>query len=421
MAFTPVDLTPTQKRTLEAARMGLMSAGPFYAFYFHAEMIELFTKDIPTACTDGRRIWINPDYVANRDPMEAVFIYAHEVSHVVCRHPQRMGHYSKVGMIRTKPYDNNLAQQCMDFVINADLIETKVGRFNPDWCFRADVRSSDLWEDVYDRLYDKYQSQGGGGMSDGAGKGQASNGAKGDPVARAGDGRMDEVHPPVVDEQTGREDAPSDMGHKEAVARAAAAAKAMGNLPQNLQRLVEELLAPQVSWQDHIRMTVFGRVGPRREDASRLSRRRLVLNPVITLPGTRAYGTNLIVVVVDTSGSIGPEILRLFLSEVGGILADLRPRRIVVLGCDAAITQVDELTSSDDLEDLRVRGVRGGGGTSFVPPFEWVDEHGLRPDALVYLTDMYGRFPTVGPGYPVIWAATTDLEAPFGDVVRIKE
>ena len=45
----------------------------------------------------------------------------------------------------------------------------------------------------------------------------------------------------------------------------------------------------------------------------------------------------------------------------------------------------------------------GGGGTSFVPVFDWIAGRGLRPDLLVYFTDAEGQFPQRAPDYPVIW------------------
>lgn len=31
---------------------------------------------------------------------------------------------------------------------------------------------------------------------------------------------------------------------------------------------------------------------------------------------------------------------------------------------------------------------KGGGGTDFVPPFRWVEENGIFPQCLIYLTDL---------------------------------
>jgi ribosomal 50S subunit-recycling heat shock protein len=69
---------------------------------------------------------------------------------------------------------------------------------------------------------------------------------------------------------------------------------------------------------------------------------------------------------------------------------------------------------------IRHKGAPGGGGTSFIPVFNWVDEQRLTPDALVYLTDMKGSFPQHAPSYPVIWGSILkDKKAPFGEIVDI--
>jgi predicted metal-dependent peptidase len=61
----------------------------------------------------------------------------------------------------------------------------------------------------------------------------------------------------------------------------------------------------------------------------------------------------------------------------------------------------------------------GGGGTEFAPIFEYIDQNGLNPHALVVLTDMYGPVPDRGPNYPVIWACTSSQVAPFGETISV--
>ena len=88
------------------------------------------------------------------------------------------------------------------------------------------------------------------------------------------------------------------------------------------------------------------------------------------------------------------------------------------------MTRVDELVEPDDLSarfsDWRTSGIGGGGGTDFRPPFEKLEELGIVPDLAVYFTDMHGRFPDHEPAYPVVWAATTDKQPPFGAYVHVE-
>jgi len=104
----------------------------------------------------------------------------------------------------------------------------------------------------------------------------------------------------------------------------------------------------------------------------------------------------------------------------------VKPKRLVVIWCDASVDRVDELDDASDLEWLRKNPGKGGGGTDFRPVFEEIAEMGLEPDALIYFTDSYGSFPTEAPTYPVLWGDITgkpEDEAreryPFGDVVCI--
>ena len=62
---------------------------------------------------------------------------------------------------------------------------------------------------------------------------------------------------------------------------------------------------------------------------------------------------------------------------------------------------------------------KGGGGTSFVPVFDAVQESGEEPLCLIYFTDLQGTFPKEAPPYPVIWLTVEDGTAPFGEVLKI--
>jgi predicted metal-dependent peptidase len=127
-----------------------------------------------------------------------------------------------------------------------------------------------------------------------------------------------------------------------------------------------------------------------------------------------------VVVGVDTSGSVGPKELNMFMAEISGILADVQPKRLIIMWCDANIGRVDECEDENDLNTLRCKGVPGGGGTSFVPVFEEIEKMNITPDALVYLTDGMGTFPRTAPKYPVIWGNIYPASKyPFGDVVDI--
>ncbi len=415
-----------QRQALDVARVGFMSACPFYAHMFYSICREVLTLGVPTAATDGRHIFINPEYVASLKPAERIFVYAHEMKHVVDRHPQRMAHYAREGKLGGLDWDQHLFNQAADYCINAELQAEGVGMMNPSWLWDAQTSPEDLTEDTYARHFKAKPPQPQGSKPKPApgktlaGSGHGPRGVPGDKQADSQGGGFDSLMAPPVSPVTGKADLPDDGEFKEAVARAATAAKAMGKLPGSLQRKIDTILEPQVDWREHVRMVMTGHIGARRETWDKLNRRRLVLNPMVCMPGRRGYGAELVAVVVDNSGSITEAELRAYFSEVAGILADVRPREVVLIWCDAAVRQVDRASSLDEMEHIRVKGSPGGGGTDFNPPFDYLEREGVRPETLIYCTDMHGRFPVQAPGYPVVWAATTSVVAPFGDTVHVK-
>ena len=118
----------------------------------------------------------------------------------------------------------------------------------------------------------------------------------------------------------------------------------------------------------------------------------------------------------DCSGSISTRQLGLFEAEARSILEGQRPQRLYVLYFDAAVHRVDTYGAG---ERIHLNPV-GGGGTAFGPCFEWLEERGILPQCLVFLTDLYGSFPPSAPEYPVLWASTGGSQAPFGEIIPMQ-
>jgi predicted metal-dependent peptidase len=127
-------------------------------------------------------------------------------------------------------------------------------------------------------------------------------------------------------------------------------------------------------------------------------------------------GIGEVAIAVDCSGSVSTRQLRLFEAEVRSILEGQQPERVYVLYFDAVVQKVEtyEARQRIDLEPI------GGGGTEFGPCFGWLEDRSIRPQTLIYLTDLYGSFPTSVPAYPVLWASTGSQKAPFGEVIPMQ-
>lgn len=369
---------------------------PFFASLL-LDMMEVKVGKFPgvfppgneTAATNGKTIWIDEDFLDSMPLPEAVFVVCHEVGHAMWSHMSRAKKYMDTGF-EGKPFDARLWNIAGDYVINDLLVESKIGKMPKVGLHdRSKGTSEDMVDDVYRKL-----------LNDPDMNGQGAGGQ--------GQGGFD-IHIPDAG-------AANEAEWKRAVKTAADAAKAMGKLPDNLKRFVEQLLNPTIPWQEKLRHHVMKAIGRDSHTWSKPHRRRLITQGVV-LPSYTGFAAGHVVVAVDTSGSVSEKELRVFMTELQNILDTARPTGVTVIACDADIHDVTELAQGDALQD-NMPPLSGGGGTSFIPPFEWCKNEGLVPAALIYFTDMMGPFPEPVE-YPTIWCATTDHEGPFGETIRV--
>jgi predicted metal-dependent peptidase len=135
------------------------------------------------------------------------------------------------------------------------------------------------------------------------------------------------------------------------------------------------------------------------------------------LPTLRSHQLDL-VVAVDTSGSIKDSEMEEFIDEIDALKGQVRAR-ISLLACDAKLCEGAPWMFEPWEEFKRPKEVKGGGGTSFLPVFNWVEETGIHPDLLVYFTDAQGPFPPHEPHYPVIWLVKGKSKVPWGQRIQL--
>lgn len=404
--ISQIELTDVQKRKWIETRSALLWKAPAFTYILFqmlnpvkGELAAFFSKDVPIAATDGQMLILNPDTFFEFPLDERVFIVAHEILHCILNHcslgfAMRLANAVRYVDGTVLPYDQDLMNRAMDLVINDILIHDKLGKFPTIGLHDSRIATrDDSFMDAYRKIFKDKPDGGGGfdvlldpGTSQGKDPGQA------------------------VQER-------SSVAWDTAVAAAIASAKAQGKLAGGLERLLKEIVEPQVPWQDHLRATLARRVGGGGYDW-RKPDRNLIMRDIYA-PRRSGNGCGPIVVAIDTSGSIGQRELDVFFGELRGILEDAQPERVFVLWIDAKLHKVDELEEASEVGGLKPIG---GGGTSFLPAFDWIFDQSFQPDALVYMTDGMGRFPDKAPTYPVIWCDcyNRSTKYPFGDVVDVK-
>jgi len=414
---TACELTHKQREKWDMVRAAFLWQCPAFAHVFYEMMSQgkdraLFTKDVPIAATDGKTIMINPDTFFNYSMDENVFAVAHEIAHGIFNHMGIMYQCSQTGKVSypdgtSLPYDHQTMNIAADLVINDMLIESKVGSFNRDWLH--DTSYATYKDSVLDSYRKVFRQQQGKGK-------QPGNGPKGvsfDQHLAPGSGTGQDPNTAVQDR--------NDQQWKATVAAAVESARAQGKLPGAMDRFFGEVLNPQVDWREHLAAEFARKLGSGSYDWHRPNRRLIAreIDPIYA-PGPSGFGTGIVVVGVDTSGSIGPKEVDMFLAEVAGLLEDCKPKQLFLMWCDAKVHRVDECDEVGDLNEIRANGAPGGGGTSFIPVFDKIEELNITPEALVYLTDGQGSFPAHSPSYPVIWGSIYEQSVyPFGVVVNV--
>jgi len=413
---------------------------PFFATVLLSMDIFFGKTMYGTAETNGKFIRIQPEFMEAISNPEVEGVLVHEIMHVMSLHHLRMRKRHKVVW--------NMAG---DHAINIELMEN--GFVLPEGGLHDPQYKGQSTEEIYEHVYkdvefqecvtcvvvsssesgnsdpgdstavpssdpgtsddeqDELPGDGGegddGGEDDGdAGGGTDDDGSNPDD-STSDDDAGEETEEPwnwgnVLDAGEGLSDA--ELSHKETetkvmVHQAALSAKNMGcGSDQGIAERIIQCYEDDVEWKEFLRD--FVKTSFDKDDYSWSRPNRRHMQSGIYLPQMVGKSMEELVTAIDVSGSIDIAQLNRFGSALSSILMEFPKIEITVLYVDTSIQMVETLTSADLPLKLKTPG---GGGTSFIPPFNYVEKHKLDPKCFIYFTDMEcGQFPEE-PDYPVLW------------------
>lgn len=377
-----IRFSPAERMVL--ARVKLLESQPFFGtIAMRLRLVEAEQGPLNpcgTMATDGVSITWSPSFLAQISDKGIEGVIAHEVMHVAMKH-----HFRRK---RRDPRKFNIA---CDATINNDLKEA--GFKLPDGGVDMPQFKNMAAETIYDLLPDD--------PSGGAGWGQVM-----DHPSCNGGSEADQTH--------GEQEVNILVAQAAALQEKFNKAKSKGEMPGWMKRLVDEIVAPEVKWQDVLRRFITTRI-PHDYSWSRLNRR--FVHQGVHLPGVLKDGLGELVFLFDTSGSMTKGMLTRIYGECNSIVEDCRPERVHAIACDASVGNYRVL---EDGESLRPDIFVGGGGSDFRPAFKKLEDDGVKPAACVVFSDMMIDFPEEAPGYPVLMVATTDHESPAWGTERIR-
>jgi len=177
----------------------------------------------------------------------------------------------------------------------------------------------------------------------------------------------------------------NDIERKALVRAALVKAKETGDIPLGLCTYIEQLIQPKIKWDKYVSKLITHHIQIWVGTYQRRSRRQLPVKN-IRLPGIKTCGFKC-VIAVDTSGSIGLEELKTFISEVHSLVKRYNATDIIVVPFDAKAYDPIYIRNKGDINKLKK--LPGGGGTCIKPFFDKMKKIMSPLDTVIIFTDGY--------------------------------
>jgi len=409
----PAEIIRREAQRISVLRMQMVEHHPFWGHLLLSVRI-LGEPELPSiAATDClTTIWYNPLHTQHLDYRELGFVLAHE-----------LGHHVQESLPRMRGRDRHRWNCATDYAINR--MVARIGEWDgdgrgggPELRYRvpqAEIPGLGSARPLLDAQYDGmiaeviYEHLANEELPDEQTVTITIGGEAITGVSNHGGGI--DIHLPIdlTDEER---EILRDRVHE--AARVWGQKDRRGDVPGQVTRDFDLDAKPRVTWQRLLQDLVGQALEPEEYSYRKPNRRMLIEGFVV--PGVEQREGPDVVVAVDTSGSMSADELRTIGAELRTIsryAADL-----TVLIADAQIRQVIQ---AKDLPDFLANSrMKGGGGTSHIPVFDWLKEHNRRPDLFIGITDLFSRFPNDPPPFPVLWITQgRHGKAPWGRVLEV--
>lgn len=353
-----------------AARVKLLRLKPFFGSLVMnlkiVEMDEIQCKSINTACTDGRRILYNPDYITELNNMDFEYVQTllvHEVFHCAFSHINR-----RKGRLA------NVWNYATDYWINGYIGDPKMDHkflIKSDWLY--DEKYAGLSSDeIYNILIEDMRNNPNSGLNSGMGidgKGLV-------------DHHIDEMEDSKEDCNDGKS---LEQFWKDNLASAYFNASRAGLGSGGLSKYLGQLFDPKIKWYDRIRKSIEQHT---QTDYTWKKPNRRMFSTGIILPSMDNEAEVKLAIAVDTSGSIFHEI-EAFFSEIKGIV-NTYPKYTIYIACfDGEVKKPFIIRSEADFNEY-IHMIEGGGGTNFISWWNWFYDEKIneKVDTVIFFTDM---------------------------------
>ena len=398
MFNTTTELTPEQR--LQKAAIAILGHKAYTAmngvFMIGSKRIEHDPVKCPTAYTNGRDEVYGAEFVAQCSDANLRFLMIHECEHKMRRDLSVNRHLHDI--------DPRLANMAMDYVINAGIKKRHLG----DGFAKMD---GPLEIGCYDPKYEGWTTvQVFNDLRENQKRGYGQG-------AGSGDNALDEHGWGEAAEMDAEEAKALEQEIIEALRQGAIAA---GKLGHDVDRSITDMLHPPVDWREALREFVTDSCAGNEYSTYRRPHRRYLADNIY-MPSGASDKVGRILCAGDMSGSIGQREQALILGAIADMADTVKPEGLDMIYWHTEVSRHEAYEADDVSKFANSTKPTGTGGTDVRCVPAYMQEHGLKPQCAIVITDGHlyggwGEWPC-----PVLWVifdnagATPDV----GNVVHI--
>lgn len=449
---------------LAMARNHFILKAPFFGLLASGLEMTDASRWLHTVATDGQKFYYNVGFLKKLTGRGVQFCFAHTILHCAYEHFNR----SEVPMATLDKLftDEELTEEdkktiykmvysvAADYAVNRDVISVlyNVHSQNNNANIKKELDvliPADIIPLYYDPKYKdsstedilidllKQTANGENPLSKGmtlddhsvlgkmgSGNGQLGSGGPGqgsedDPSYYNGRPRMSDEERNTVMAQFQQNVFQAFQAHEESIA---AGGRSAGSVPGDIERYIGKLRNPEINWRQYINSRFISKFQSSDESWSSIDRRSF--GDDLYLPGKKEREKVEIVVILDFSGSISDEMITDFVTEIYGMACQYDDYEITVWCFDSIVREnsVKVFTKSNISELPNYKG-EGGGGTSFLANWAYMDKKKIKPKLIVMFTDGYTGDDYGVPGFAeTIYVVNSEVVIPeeFGITIRYR-
>jgi len=402
------------KEKLKRARIQIQKKNSFFA-YLSLYLKFKESKDLPDYAGAGVDVkgnfYYNKDFIEKLKGKEVEGVVVHEILHLSLLHLLRQG--GRDGYI---------------FNLSADVVVNQLIKDNgfslPKGCIMSDYNNQieiggviieDCNKKTAEHIYSELIKQA-KEINKKLGKDGSGDGMRFDEHIKGGekskDGKAKKLSPA---ERKGLEKL---WGNR--IQEALTISKMKGDIPVGMERLVGELHKEKINWKALLNQYITQQIP---YNYSYKSCHKKSVSTGFYMPDMTKEKID-ISIMIDLSGSVGKKEMTDFLSEICGIARAYQDRIDMRIFSHDTECYDNGMVRNGNIEKIKTMEIKGGGGTSFSQPIEFLKENNVNPKCLIWLTDGYGdEFDK--PQFPILWilseGGSDSLLKGNGQVIRLED